>query len=302
MTGMVPAERIEYSAINDRPKLELPDGARMVFWPVLALEVWDIHRPMARMVLTPPQGKPLEPDIPNWSWHEYGMRVGVWRLIKLFEEFGINPCVTLNARVCEEYPVVAQAILDRGWEFNAHSYDQLAMHKVESQKATIEKSVSVIEKFAGSPPRGWFGPGLTQTFDTMDLLAEAGIEYIGDWVLDDQPVPVKTLHGDVIALPYNYEIHDISQQMIQYHESAIFAKRARDYFDCLYEESAESTKFMSMAVHPFLSGSPHRIKYIRETMEYIMSKPGVIAMDGAQMLDWYLGQRPDLNPVRAAAS
>lgn len=300
MTGMVPAERIEYSAINDRPKLELPDGARMVFWPVLALEVWDINRPMARMVLTPPQGNPLVPDIPNWSWHEYGMRVGVWRLIKLFEDMGINPCVTFNARVCEDYPVVAQAILDRGWEFNAHSYDQLPMHKVDSQKETIEKSISVIEKFAGSPPRGWFGPGLTQTFDTMDLLADAGIEYIGDWVLDDHPVPVKTLHGDVIALPYNYEIHDISHQAIQYHESELYAKRARDYFDCLYEESADNAKFMSMAIHPYLSGSPHRIKYIRETMEYALSKPGVIAMDGAQMLDWYLGQRPDLNPVKDA--
>ena len=301
MAGMTPAERIEYSAIVDRPKLNLPGGARMVLWPVFALEVWDIHRPMARMVLSPPQGKPLEPDIPNWSWHEYGMRVGAWRLIKIFEEFGVRPCVTLNARVCEDYPVVAQAILDRGWEFNAHSYDQLAMHQVKSQQETIEKSVSVIEKFTGTAPRGWFGPGLTQTFDTMDILAAAGIEYIGDWVLDDQPIPVKTKHGDVIALPYNYEIHDISQQMIQFHESEIYAKRARDYFDCLYEESGDDARIMAMAVHPYISGSPHRVKYVRETLDYILSKPGVVAMDGAEILDWYLAERPEIKSVKAAA-
>lgn len=285
MSGMTPAERIEFSPITDRPKLELPDGGRMILWPLLALEVWDINRAMPRMVLTPPQGQPLVPDIPNWSWHEYGMRVGVWRLIKIFDDLGVNPCVTLNARVCEDYPQVAQAILDRGWEFNAHSYDQLAMHKVDNQKETIEKCMEVIEKFCGKRARGWFGPGLTQTFETLDLLSEAGIEYIGDWVLDDQPVKVKTTHKPVVALPYNYEIHDIAQQMIQYHESEIYEKRACDYFDCLYEESTENMRVMALAVHPYISGSPHRAKYVRRTLEYILSKPGVVVWNGEQILD-----------------
>ena len=287
MSGMTPAERIEFSPITERPKLELPDGGRMILWPLLALEVWDINRGMPRMVLSPPQGQPLVPDIPNWSWHEYGMRVGVWRLIKIFDDLGVQPCVTLNARVCEDYPKVAQAILDRDWEFNAHSYDQLAMHKVDDQKATIEKCMEIIEKFCGTRARGWFGPGLTQTFDTLDLLAEAGIEYIGDWVLDDQPVSVKTTHGPIVALPYNYEIHDIAQQMIQYHESEIYEKRARDYFDCLYEESVDNVRVMALAVHPYISGSPHRAKYVRRTLEYILSKPGVVAWDGEKIMDWF---------------
>ena len=291
MNPMIPSERIEYSAIVNRPKLELPDGLRMILWPVFALEVWDINRSMPRMVLSPPQGQPLTPDVPNWSWHEYGMRVGAWRLIKIFDEFAVRPCVTLNARVCEDYPVVAQACLDRGWELNTHSYDQLAMHKLDDQRATIHKSIEIIEKFSGKRPRGWFGPGLTQTFETLDLLAEAGVEYIGDIVLDDQPVEIKTIHRPIIALPYNYEIHDIAQQMIQYQESEIYFKRARDYFDCIYEESADSARIMSFAVHPYISGSPHRVKYIRQMLDYILSKPGVAAWDGEQILDWYLKQR-----------
>lgn len=214
----------------------------MILWPILALEVWDIGRPMPRIVLTPPQGQPLTPDVPNWSWHEYGMRVGVWRLIKIFDEFNVRPCVTLNARVCEDYPAVARACVDRGWELNAHSYDQLAMHKLHDEAAIINKSLDIIERFADKRPRGWFGPGLTQTLDTLDLLAQAGVEYIGDWAIDDQPVRVKTAHGQVVALPYNYEIHDIAQQMIQYHESEIYFKRACDYFDCLYEESEDSVR------------------------------------------------------------
>jgi allantoinase len=292
MNAMTPGERIDYSPIVDRPKLKLPGGARMIVWPLLALEVWDVHRAMPRMVLAPPQGQPLVPDIPNWSWHEYGMRVGVWRLLRIFDDLGVRPCVTLNARACEDYPRVVQAILERGWELNAHSYDQIAMHKLDDQKATIERCMEIIEKFSGQRPRGWFGPGLTQTFETLDLLAEAGIEYIGDWVLDDQPVEVRTTRGRIVALPYNYEVHDIAQQMIQYHESEIYLKRARDYFDCLYEESADSVRVMSLAVHPYISGSPHRAKYVRQALEYALAKPGVVAWDGTQILDWYLGQKP----------
>ena len=112
--------------------------------------------------------------------------------------------------------------------------------------------------------------------------------------MDDHPIPVKTIHGDIIALPYNYEIHDIAQQMIQFHESEIFLKRAKDYFDCLYDESSENVKFMCVATHPYISGVPHRIKYVREAYRYFLSKPDVIVMNGEQILDWYLEQNPEI--------
>jgi hypothetical protein len=126
----------------------------------------------------------------------------------MMEGLKISPTVTLNARVCETYPQVAQACVDAGWELNAHGFDQVPMHKLDDQKAVIDKSVAIIGKFWGKPPRGWFGPGLTQTFDTLDHLSAAGIEYIGDWVLDDEPVTLRTTHKPVVALPYNFELHD----------------------------------------------------------------------------------------------
>ena len=171
---MHPRDRLSYSAIAKRSPLRFPDGIRLVVWPVLALEEWDISRPMARMVISPPQGVPQLPDMPNWSWHEYGMRVGFWRLRKMFSALGATPTVTLNAKVCETYPEVIEACVESGWELNAHSYDQVPMHKLEDQRAVIMKSVAIIEKFWGKRPRGWFGPGLTQTYDTLDYLAEAG--------------------------------------------------------------------------------------------------------------------------------
>ena len=290
--GMKPGDRLPYSGIDDRKPLAMPGDARMIIWPVLALEVWDITRAMARMVLPPPQGVPMIPDAPNWSWHEYGMRVGFWRVKRMLDELDIRPTVTLNARTCLEYPRVATACLDSGWEFNAHAYEQIPMHKLEDESASIKKTVKVIKNFSGKAPRGWFGPGLTQTYTTIDYLAEAGIEYIGDWVLDDQPVWVKTTSKPIVALPYNYEVHDIVLMAIQNHTSGVFLQRALDYFETIYSESQKTTKIMAIAMHPYLSGAAHRIKYVRETFEHILSKPGVECWDGEHILDWFVKEQP----------
>jgi allantoinase len=146
---MHPRERLPYAAIEHRRPLRLPDGLRLIVWPVLALEEWDLARPMARMVISPPQSQPMQPDIPNWTWHEYGMRVGFWRIKRMLDALKIGPTVTLNARVCETYPAVVRACIEAGWELNAHGYDQVPMHKLEDQKAVIEKSVAIIAKFLG---------------------------------------------------------------------------------------------------------------------------------------------------------
>ena len=215
------------------------------------------------------------------------MRVGFWRLKRMFQALGVSPTVTLNARVCLEYPEVAAACKEMGWEFNAHAYEQVPMHKLDDQRASIFKTMEVIEKFCGKRPRGWFGPGLTQTFETIDYLAEAGIQYIGDWVLDDQPCVLKTKHKPVVALPYNFEVHDIAMMAIQHHESDAFLRRAVDQFDCLYEEGEKSPRIMALAVHPYLSGAPHRIKYVRQAYEYCMSKPRVQVWNGERILDWF---------------
>jgi allantoinase len=116
--------------------------------------------------------------------------------------------------------------LDSGWELNAHSYDQQPMHKVENQREVIERSLDIIEEFSGVRPRGWFGPGLTQTFDTLDILSECGVEYVGDWACDDEPVTLKTRFKDIVALPYNFELHDIVMMALQHNVSAEMFSRS----------------------------------------------------------------------------
>ena len=291
MQPMQPSERAAFSAIVDRPKLKLPGGNKIVIWTIVNLEVWDIARPMARQVLSPPTGQMLLPDVPNWTWHEYGMRIGVWRFFDLYKRLGIRPTLSINARVCEDYERVAAQARDADWEFMGHVYDQQPIHKLDDQRATIHKSMDILEKFTGKRPVGWLGPGLTQTLETPDLLAEAGVKYIGDWVYDDEPTEIKTTHGPLVTLPYAVELNDIPTMMLQHHESPYWLTRCKDTFDRLYMEGAERAKIMAIAIHPYISGQPHRIRYLEEVYDYVNRFEGVVHWSGAEILDWYNGAK-----------
>lgn len=285
--SMTPRERAPFSAIVDRPPLKLPGGARVVVWSIVNLEVWNIAGPMARQILPPPQGNTLLPDIPNWGWHEYGMRVGVWRFFKLYERLGIRPTLSINARVCEDYERVAAQARDAGWEFMGHVYEQGPIHKIEDQRGMIHRSLDILERFTGKRPRGWLGPGLTETFETPDLLAEAGVKYIGDLVWDDEPSEIATTHGPLVTLPYTVEHNDIPTMMVQHHESPYWLTRFKDAFDRLYEEGAERPKVLAVAIHPYISGQPHRIRYLEEIYDYAGGREGVLFWNGDDLLDWY---------------
>lgn len=284
---MIPRDRTPYSAIVDRPPLKLPGGARIVVWTIVNLEFWDIARPMARQVLPAPTGQVLLPDVPNWSWHEYGMRVGVWRFFELFARLGIRPTLSINAKVCEAYERVARAAHEAGWEFMGHAYEQMPIHKVEDQKAMIEQSMAVIARCTGSRPVGWLGPGLTETYETPELLTEAGVKYIGDWVYDDEPTEIRTENGPLVTLPYTVELNDIPMMLVQHHESEYFTRRCLDTFDRLYQEGEKRAKIMAIAIHPYISGQPHRIKYLEAVYEHIARRPGVLHWNGVEILDWY---------------
>ncbi|MGE5141944.1 MAG: polysaccharide deacetylase family protein [Acidobacteriota bacterium] len=287
-----PRERVPYSAIVDRPPLKLPGDARMVVWTIVNVEDWSIERAMPRTVLPPPMGQPLLPDLPNWAWHEYGMRVGFWRVYEVLRGLNVTPTLALNGIVCRNYPRIAQAAKDAGWEFLGHGWVQQPMHKLDDQRAAIRDTIEAIRAFTGAPPRGWESPGLTETFDTIDHLAEAGIEYVADWVLDDQPVYISTAHRPIVSVPYTVEINDIVMMLIQHHPADEMLRRGRDQFDRLYRDSADSPRVMAISVHPYVSGVPHRIRYVEELYRHVLAQPGVVHWTGGEIADWYRSQVP----------
>ncbi len=271
----------------DRPPLALPGGARLAVWVIVNVELWDFNAPMPRTVIPYPQGKAVIPDVANYSWFDYGARVGFWRLKEVLDRHGIRGTLSLNAAVCEAYPRLVEESLKSGWEFLAHSYRQRVMSLEKDERDVIRRTVARIGEATGHPPRGWMGPGLSETYDTLDILAEEGIEYVADWVNDDQPYPMKVKRGALVSIPYTLEINDITIYLIQQHRSPELFERARDQFDTLYREGAETARVMAIAVHPYVTGAPHRIKYFDQIFAHMKRHEGVLYMTGSEILDWY---------------
>ena len=279
--------RADYSPIFHRKPLRLPGGARVAVWPVINVEEWDINATMARTVLPSPQGVSLIPDVANFGWFDYGMRVGFWRFKQVLDRHGIRATVSLNASVCLSYPQLVRESIEAGWEMLGHGFIQRVINNEPDERAVIRKTISTIEEYTGTAPRGWMGPGLAETFDTPDILADEGIEYVADWCNDDQPYEMKVKSGRLVALPYTVELNDIPIYLIQHHKSPEIFERARDQFDALYREGADSARIMCISTHPYITGVPHRIKYYNMIFDYVRQFEGVVFMTGSEILDWY---------------
>ncbi len=279
--------RIPYEPITQRRNLRLPGGARVAVWTIVNVENWLADGPMPRTILAPPMGQPLLPDVPNWSWHEYGMRVGFWRFIEVLGSRHIRASLALNGSVCRVYEKVCAAALNAGWEFIGHGYVQVPMHRVVDERAAIGDTIAAIREVTGKTPRGWESPGLSETIATLDHLIEAGIEYVCNWPLDDQPVRMMTPKGGIVALPYTLEVNDVVISAVQQQPSDELLRRGRDTFDRLYREGEDVPRVMAISIHPYLTGVPHRIKYLEALYDHILAHDEIVMWTGEEILDWF---------------
>lgn len=284
-------DRLPYRSIRNRPPLRLPKGERIAVWTIVNVENWSPDGIMPRSVLPPPMGQPLLPDIPNWAWHEYGMRVGFWRFLDVLNSRNLKASFAVNGSACTVYEEACRAAHSAGWDFIGHGFVQRPMHRVDDQASAIQDTIQAIRAMTGSAPRGWESPGLTETLETLDHLAAAGIEYVCDWCLDDQPVTLNTTSGPIVSVPYTVELNDVVMSAVQGHRSDEIYKRGVDQFDRLYLEGAETPRVMAISIHPYLTGAPHRIKYLEMLYDYIQGHDAVAMLTGAEILDWYQAEK-----------
>ncbi len=285
---MRPEDRLRYASPLNHPQRPGPNGAAVIVWPVVNVENWLIDNPMPRQVLVAPTGAVLKPDVANWGWHEYGMRVGFWRLHDAFMRRGLKPTLSINGSVCDAYPRVAGAAHESGWEFMGHGHVQVPIHLVEDQRRMIVDTVGRIRAFTGRPCEGWLGPGLTETLETPDLLAEAGVRYVADWVVDDVPCLLPTRAGDLVTMPYTLELNDIAINMIQHHGHDELRMRAQRTVDRLAREARATgcPKVMCFAVHCYITGVPHRIDSFEAMLDDLIARDYVVFMQGRDILRW----------------
>lgn len=279
--------RFPYSAIVDRPPLRWPDGARVAVWVIPNVEHFLFDRPGAAIV---PATTGFLPDVLNYSWRDYGPRVGIWRLMEILEKHGIRGTAALNADAARLYPRIVEAGSALGWEWMGHGVNNNTMHDGQSgeeERRLVKSVLETIEESAGVRPRGWLSPGLSETHRTLDLLAESGIDYVANWVNDDQPYPMRVEGGSILSLPYSAEINDYAAFIERGQSGEEFARTIRDQFDVLYEDGRATGRVMAIALHPFLIGHPHRAKHLDRALAHIVSHRDVWFATGSEIADWY---------------
>ena len=266
----------DYSPMPKRPKLAWPNGARVAVHIVPNIEHWDVHDDKGHM------------DVRNNPRNDYGLRVAVWRLFDAFSERKIQTTIALNATVCKFYPDVIAAAKARGDEFMGHGMtnsEHLDLVPRENAAEIVRQAVSTIRTATGQRVRGWLGPGLGEADGTLDALKAAGVEYVCDWgSADDQPFPLK---NGMYAVPYTVDINDLGLIDRQGTPASQFSQYIVDAFDTLYREGADQARVLPIALHPFLTGAPHRAPHLIKALDYIKGHDKVWFARGGDILDAY---------------
>jgi len=288
-----------YSPIIHRPKLTWPKGAHVALWVIPNIEFFALDEKVPAG--SGGTGAPV-PDVPAWSMRDYGNRVGVFRLMQVLDRYDIRATVALNSDVCAHHPAIIEEGEKRRWEWMGHNESNTRrLNEVETgeEPRVIANALSTIERATGRRPVGWLGSGLQETWATVDLLAAQGCEYVADWVNDDQPY-VMNLDGGrrLVSVPYSHEANDKPAFERAHRTAEEFKDMICRQFDVLYREGADSGRVMAIAIHPYLTGVPHRIGAFDAALAHICRHDGVWRATGSEIARHYLGQ---VDAVRTAA-
>lgn len=278
----------DFWPITDRPKIEWPNGARLAFWLGLNIEHYEVDKP-STSIFSGTAG--LAPDPLNYGWRDYGPRVGLWRMADVMETHGVRGSVLLNSDVCLRYPQIIELGNQRNWVWLAHGKNNSifqAGFTEDEEREYLAEIVNLLTKETGTAPKGWLGPALTETYNTPKLLSELGLTYLCDWCSDDQPFPLNVSGSKMISVPYSIEINDIPLFVGKSLSGDDFYRMVMDQFETLYESSSASGLVMSLAVHPFVTGQPFRLKYLNKILAAIAATSEVWITTSDEIADYYL--------------
>jgi peptidoglycan/xylan/chitin deacetylase (PgdA/CDA1 family) len=229
-----------------------------------------------------------------WSERDYGNRIGIWRMMEVLDRYGIRGSVALNANLCDAHPIILEEGNKRNWEWMGHNESntrRLNEAPPGEEANIIRRTFETISRATRKPVKGWLSSGLQQTWDTLDLLAAQGCVYQCDWCNDDQPYVMKLDGGkQILSVPYPQQCNDKPA----YERMLVTPDEFKDMicrtFDVLYREGEKSGRVLPIALHPYISGVPHRIGALDAALEYICRHPGVWLTTGAEIAEHYLAQ------------
>lgn len=287
--GLTQTPHYDYVPIIDRPKLKMPNGARVAVIPYINIEHFPHDIPGTAIEAATQR---FLPDTLNYGWRDYGNRVGLWRMMELMDKLGMRGTVCLNSDIIREYPRIMDEAIKRDWAFIGHGVNNAPANFLsaidEDKERTIIKSVlDDMEQRIGRKTKGWLSPFLTHTDNTPRLLAEFGVEYLCDYTADDHPFAFNVPKGNLISVPYTVELNDIPAFKGAGLSSAEFGDAIIDQFDVLYDEGADNARCMPICLHTFYVGQPNKFKHLKRALAHIASHDNVWFATADEVNDWY---------------
>jgi peptidoglycan/xylan/chitin deacetylase (PgdA/CDA1 family) len=266
--------RYAYSGITRRRDYSWPDGQRLAVYIGFNVEHFEFGAGLGA-ALGP---RSPEPDVLNYSWRDYGNRVGVWRCLEVFDALKLPVGAIINTALYDYCPEVVDAFVKRGDELIAHGHtnsERQSEMKEDEERALIVACRERIKKESGSAPVGWLSPWISESHATPDLLAEAGYKYTLNWCHDDQPTQFKTKGGELWSIPYPQELNDVPMIVLRQMDARDFADMMVDNFDEMLAQAKAQPLVMGIALHPYLVGQPYRLRHLRRALQHIANAKGV---------------------------
>ena len=280
-TGSIP---FGYSPITQRPALDWPGGARVAAYIGLNVEHFLIDRPSTSIW---PGTADLVPDALNYGWRDYGPRVGIWRMTESLDRYGIRASVLLNSMAAVQYPQIIEAGVEREWAWLAHGRTNSVLHaglSLDEERRLLADVTSTITAATGRRPAGWMGPGLTETFNTPELLAELGYGYVLDWTNDDQPYRLNT--AGMLSVPYSVELNDLGLAAKGV-TGPEFVQIVKDQYEQLRADAVSGGRVMALALHPFVTGQAFRAKYFDQALKFLAEQPDIWLTTSDEIAEHY---------------
>jgi len=263
--------RYPYSGIANRPASAWPGGAKLAVYVALNLEQYAFGEGLVED-LVPPLG---QPDVMNFSWRDWGNRVGAWRLRDMFLGLGFAPSLLINTVLYDHAPDLITAFREIGAPIVAHgrsNAEAQAGLAQAAETALIWEARDAIAANEGKPPAGWLGPWISETEHTPDLLQEAGFQYVLDWAMDDQPVWLRTRAGQLLSVPYPQELNDANAVVLRQTTGADFADMIVAQFDEMMEHGGDQALVLGIALHAHVSGQPFRLRALRQALRHVAAQ------------------------------
>jgi peptidoglycan/xylan/chitin deacetylase (PgdA/CDA1 family) len=281
-----------YSPITERPRYVLPGGARVAVWVIPNVEFFGLDDPMpGNQNERIPREAAKIPMVRNWAQREYGNRVGVWRVMEVLDRHGIRGTVALNSDICDYQPQIIEAAMKRGWEMMGHNQtNAIRLNEMppDEEARSIRETLDRIERATGKRPEGWLSSGLSETWNTLDHLIDAGVRYVADWTCDDQPFLMDVGGRRLVSIPYSFELNDAPMFYYSKVSTDEFEQMIKRQFDVLYREGAESGRVMAICLHPFIIGVAHRIGALDRALGHIRAHSDVWFATGHEIVHHYL--------------